>query len=1153
MKRTVAFAVVLAFVAGCSGAGNRNNGFLPGASNGSSMLSAATMTGDGHHRMAKVAMTMRIPRRHRGEHTGLHPATISPLTQSVSIAVDGGAPTVFNATPASPGCSNVSGNTVCTFALNAPVGSDTFTVSTFNALGGGGTILDHGSAVIPVVIGKANTARVTLGPVVSTNADSGIGSLRYAIANANPGDSIIFMLPPGSTTITVGSPLTLPVSLSITGPGVTTSARPHRDRHGRQSNLTFNGVTISGGLSKQIFVINASIAATIAGVILTDGLATTANRPGGAVYNAGTLTLSNDALTGNDSNVDSPFVKVTNHAERPRHANHRLNIASPNGFRPHCIGTPAFGGAVYNHGSLTVSGSTFDSNVLQNNFACALWSYGGAIYNDQDGTLVSTGNTYSNNSAYRGGAVYNNSTLGQATFTSDTFTANLGCTAATGCVVGGCGVGLGSTCSSYAVGSGAALYDAAGPGVTITSSTFSQNVAGGRVTNSYGYGGAIYLGAGSPTVTGSTFTGNLAGGGTSNCSIGDGGAIYENASNTLELDNDTFTNNSAGGDEYGNGGAVYNGNDPDRGSNDTFVSNTTFGTGGGSGCDPNAEASGGAIYADYGVTLTSSTFNNNSASATFDAYGGAVYEANPSNLTRDTFTSNTATGTGLNSAVTASADGGAIYAGSSATMRLTANTFTGNSASALTAVGTHVAGGAIYTKATLTSNGNTFTSNSASIPAGTGAENASGGALSANGSLASSGDVFSTNTASGKNDVYGGALSIYGSYTLAGGTFTSNGTTASGGSAYGGAVDIESIGTLSNSTFTSNSAGMTGQTGNGGAIYDPSGSTLNGVTVTGNTATTAGGGLYADQMVDYVNTSTFSGNTVTHSIAQEEGGGGIFAYYGGQITNSTISGNTVAVSGNHAGGGGFYNDDTNTVVTGTTISGNSVTGSGSGSGGGGIFNFDDATFTNDTITGNSSSIDGGGFEEYFNYHVLLTNVTMYQNKATGNGGNLFNDNNTTPYVTFANSIIAGGTAATGPDIDNTGRVNSNGYNLIGAGVDGGGTFTPSAGDQIGTNLAPINPVLLALSNNGGPTFTNADTASSPGVGKIPVVGGSCNNTGVITDQRGFTRGTSFCDMGAYELNGVASAIRTHVRPFHGIEKHQHARYHPYHSVPPQKR
>ena len=65
----------------------------------------------------KVEVTMTIPVGHRQlDCTRLeHPSTISPLTQSVGIAINGGGAHVFNATTSSSACSIGPSGTVCTF------------------------------------------------------------------------------------------------------------------------------------------------------------------------------------------------------------------------------------------------------------------------------------------------------------------------------------------------------------------------------------------------------------------------------------------------------------------------------------------------------------------------------------------------------------------------------------------------------------------------------------------------------------------------------------------------------------------------------------------------------------------------------------------------------------------------------------------------------------------------------------------------------------------------------------------------------------------------------------------------------------------------------------------------------------------------------
>ena len=174
MKRLIFVAV--AFLVGCNGMGSGANRFLPASPGGAdSAASVSQAVQDGRRgEKTKVHLTMTIPKRHRrDEARNVHPSTISSLTQSVSIAVNGGGAAVYNATPSSAACHVTAGGTVCTFVVNAPVGSDTFVIATYSSVGGGGTKLDQGSAVFNVVRGKNNAPSIRLGPVVTNSADAG--------------------------------------------------------------------------------------------------------------------------------------------------------------------------------------------------------------------------------------------------------------------------------------------------------------------------------------------------------------------------------------------------------------------------------------------------------------------------------------------------------------------------------------------------------------------------------------------------------------------------------------------------------------------------------------------------------------------------------------------------------------------------------------------------------------------------------------------------------------------------------------------------------------------------------------------------------------------------------------------------------------------
>jgi hypothetical protein len=1043
------------------------------------MLPAASLPGSGSGDFAgapsaaeaptggrvSVRLQIRIPRRDRRAHDR-HPATISPLTQSVGIATNGGAQQVFNATPSSPNCSVGTAGTTCTFAVDAKVGADSFVVTTYSSVGGGGIVLDRGTAKVPVKKGKANAIVVRLGVMVSTTADNGVGSLRYAVATANFGDTIMFLLPSGST-IALASPIVINGSVVIAGPG---AAAP---------------VAISGGNAHQIFLVVGS--ATISGLTFKAGKAPVSSTPGGAIANTGALALVDDTF---GSNTSAAVVRRA----------HRAPSAFDILRHPHCSTTFAQGGALYNVGTLVMSGNTFIGNVVSSDAATCVEGQGGAIYNDQLGSMSSSGDTFTNNSAMQGGAVYN-AGVGQVSFTKDTFSGNTGCTAISGCPTSGC---ISTGCTSFAQGTGAAILDAGG--VTITSSTFTNNVAGGATDGSTGEGGALALGAGNPTITGSTFSGNLAGGGTASCSLGQGGAIY--AAVPVVLTNDSFTGNRAVGDATSIGGAIVDTTTVEA-SGSTFKSNQAIGSG--SACIATSQAGGGAIYAVVSATLNGNNFTSNTASASQTASAGAV-GCTACSLTGNTFTSNAAIGTGAAGATGVTAAGGALFG--QAEVKLVGNTFTSNSTTIVGPNATEAYGGAaVVITGPLSSSGNTFTSNSAKQATGTGVV-AGGAIVVATGVALMSHDTFTSNTVTGSGIAGGGAGYFAGELVLNSATVSHNHATG-GTQAFGGGVATGPGAEFNHDAISQNTVTATAGVGAGGGLYDENGGQVENTTVTQNTASGAGGGIIAgpgELLIDV----RITGNAVTAAKATDEGGGGVFASGATEIEQSTIANNSVTVSGaGSSGGGGIYSADALTASF-ATISGNVVLGSAPKSGGGGIYSGAAVSLQNATISNNTSKDDGGGMYVGANATVAIQNVTLFKNAATGTGGNVIN-----PFaITLTNSIVAGGSAASGADVSNTGTLTSGDYNIIQTAITGNAPTGTTTHDKT------ANPLLLALSNNGGATFTNADGPSSPGKAYIPYAGGSCGSLTLATDQRNYDRGAGgHCDVGAFEYGGVPSAVR----------------------------
>lgn len=90
-------------------------------------------------------------------------------------------------------------------------------------------------------MGPAQAATVS----VTSTADSGSGSLRQAIADAAPGDTITFALP-NPSTITLTSELVIAKDLTIVGPGAA-------------------ALTISGNNTTRAFFVNPGAAGATGG------------------------------------------------------------------------------------------------------------------------------------------------------------------------------------------------------------------------------------------------------------------------------------------------------------------------------------------------------------------------------------------------------------------------------------------------------------------------------------------------------------------------------------------------------------------------------------------------------------------------------------------------------------------------------------------------------------------------------------------------------------------------------------------------------------------------------------------------------------------------------------------------------------------------
>jgi hypothetical protein len=250
------------------------------------------------------------------------------------------------------------------------------------------------------------------------------------------------------------------------------------------------------------------------------------------------------------------------------------------------------------------------------------------------------------------------------------------------------------------------------------------------------------------------------------------------------------------------------------------------------------------------------------------------------------------------------------------------------------------------------------------------------------------------------------------------------------------------------------------------------------------------------------------------------------------VNNCTISGNTTA---------GIYIEQGATVtVNNSTFSDNAGIGIRSNSG--------FVAVTNSTFTRNNNS-GGGGAILIFGGEASVRNCTISGNSASiGAGIYRFIGG-----VTVSSSIIAGNIDLNGdPDVySQSGTITSLGYNLIGNGSGGNGSFVDGVNhDQVGTTAAPIAPGLGPLQDNGGPTFTMALLSGSRALDQ-----GISN--GLTRDQRGSQRiyddpaipnpvGGGGADVGAFEFSpspivttNAASNLGTSAATLHGSVNPNH--------------
>jgi hypothetical protein len=243
--------------------------------------------------------------------------------------------------------------------------------------------------------------------VTNTN-NSGAGSLRQAILDANT--------LAGRDTIRFGGLFTDNIADSISLTGSSLRITDSLTIQGTDANL----LTIADHSASRVFDIKTGVTSAINGLTITNsyshkggggaisnaGILSLSNSNiigntadnGGGIYNTGTLTLNNSNISGNDANYSGGGIYNSGILT--------LNDSIISGNKATAAG------GIYNNRIVTVSNSKISGNEAVNyDYNNYYPSSGGGIYNATFGNITVRSSTITGNDAENGGGIYNSGIL----------------------------------------------------------------------------------------------------------------------------------------------------------------------------------------------------------------------------------------------------------------------------------------------------------------------------------------------------------------------------------------------------------------------------------------------------------------------------------------------------------------------------------------------------------------------------------------------------------------------------------------------------------------------------------------------------------------------------------------------------------------------
>ncbi|MDZ4729954.1 MAG: CSLREA domain-containing protein [Xanthomonadales bacterium] len=242
--------------------------------------------------------------------------------------------------------------------------------------------------------------------------------------------------------------------------------------------------------------------------------------------------------------------------------------------------------------------------------------------------------------------------------------------------------------------------------------------------------------------------------------------------------------------------------------------------------------------------------------------------------------------------------------------------------------------------------------------------------------------------------------------------------------------------------------------------------------------------------------------------------------------NSTLDG----------GGGAISASGIALIVEDSLFVGNHANGTNSNGGAFILGNGGTATLRRSTFSGNTADANGGAVSMIASNASMVIENSTFKGNSAGVLGGAFHLNAGT--ASASNSVFAenqidpppgGGDPTSNISQSGGGSLTSLGHNFIGDNTGAATAFpagNPNANDDyVGTTAAPIDPLLVILADNGGPTFTHRIPMGSPLIDQ-----GSCTGEphdqrlyghpnpiiGRIIDVPAIDNADDGCDIGAFE-------------------------------------